>query len=115
MKATWTFSSLLGLRCPVCGADSFKAGWYKSAKACAQCGQNFEPEQGFFAGAIYPMYGMGAVVAGGTGLLVALGGGSFAAMLIAAGVALLACSPWIFWYARLGFLHTNHRFFGDQH
>jgi hypothetical protein len=60
------------------------------------------------------MYGMGAFVAGAAGLITALEGGSFTAMLVAAGIALAVASPWIFWYARLGFLHSNHRFFGDS-
>ena len=113
MKQSWTMTSLFALRCPVCGANTFKTGLYKTAKVCAQCKENFEPEQGFYAGAIYPMYGMGAFVAGTTGLMVALLGGSFSAMLIYAGLVLAVFSPWIFWYARLSFLHTNHRFFKD--
>ena len=115
MKQTWTFGSLLALRCPVCGADTFKAGFFKTAKACARCGEDFEPESGFYAGAIYPMYAMGALVGGITGLTVVLLSGSFMAGMLTAALAFALCSPWIFWLARLGFLHTNHRFFSEKH
>jgi uncharacterized protein (DUF983 family) len=111
----WSLSSLLRLRCPSCGADSFRAGLYRTAKACAACGQRFERESGFYAGAIYPFYG-GSVAVGGLALLAAtLGLGlSFEAGLGVAAAAVLLASPWLFWYSRLSFLHTDHRFFGGE-
>ncbi len=114
MRKTWTFGSLLALRCPVCHGDTFKAGWFKTAKRCARCGQDFEPESGFFAGAIYPMYAMGALVGGLAGLVAAIAGAGTLGMIVAAAAALAAASPWIFWLSRLGFLHTNHRFFSEK-
>jgi uncharacterized protein (DUF983 family) len=114
VKETWTFKSLLTLRCPVCGGRTFTAGIFKTARVCSRCGEDFEPESGFFAGAIYPMYAMGALVGGSVGLLAALEGASVGWMFACAAGALLLCSPLIFWWARLGFLHTNHRFFKDR-
>ena len=111
----WSIASLLRLRCPACGADSFRAGLFRTAKACAACGQVFEREGGFYAGAIYPFYA-GAVVVGGLGLLLAtlgLGLRFEAGLGVAAGAVLLA-SPWLFWYSRLSFIHTDHRFFSDE-
>jgi uncharacterized protein (DUF983 family) len=114
MPGKWTVGSLLSLRCPNCGADTFKAGLYQTAKACSQCGQVFERESGFFAGAIYPFYG-GAVVLGGLVMLVfTVGfGWRFESAMAAAGVAVALASPWLFWYSRLSFLHTDHRFFKE--
>lgn len=114
MKETWTFGSLMALKCPLCGHDTFKAGFYRSAKKCSHCGLDFEPETGFYAGSIYPMYGMSALIGGSVSMAVFLSGGSVAWMFTAAIAALLVASPWIFWYARLGFLHTNHRFFEEK-
>jgi uncharacterized protein (DUF983 family) len=111
----WSISSLLRLRCPACGADSFRAGLYSTAKACARCGQAFERESGFFAGAIYPFYA-GAVLVGGAMLAGSCWGlgWSLEAGLVAAGLAVLLASPWLFWYSRLSFLHTDHRFFREE-
>lgn len=111
----WSFASWLRLRCPACGGDSFRDGYFRTAKSCARCGQVFERESGFYAGAIYPFYA-GAVLLGGLTLLavrLGLGLGFEASLSCAAGGVLLA-SPWLFWYSRLGFLHTDHRFFGEE-
>jgi uncharacterized protein (DUF983 family) len=103
------------LRCPACGGDSFRAGLFRTAKACAACGQVFERESGFYAGAIYPLYA-GAVLVGGLALAAATWGLGlrFEAGLAAAAVAVLLASPWLFWYSRLSFVHTDHRFFRDE-
>jgi uncharacterized protein (DUF983 family) len=114
MKETWTFGALLALRCPVCGGNTFRAGLFRTARACAQCGEDFEPESGFFAGAIYPMYGMSALIGGAVGLMAACFGASAGWMFALGAAAILISSPLIFWWARLGFLYTNHRFFGDK-
>lgn len=111
----WSFVSLLRLRCPGCGADSFRAGLFRTAKTCRTCGLDFERESGFYAGAIYPFYAMAALlglVAAVLGRL-AWGLGLDACLGLAAGAVALA-SPWLFCYARLGFLHTDHRFFRED-
>jgi uncharacterized protein (DUF983 family) len=111
----WSLASLLRLRCPACGRDGFRAGWYRTAEACPHCGQVFERESGFYAGAIYPLYG-GAVLLGGLAVLLlrlAFGWGLHACLAGAAAAVLLA-SPWLFWYARLSFVHTAHRFFRED-
>jgi len=111
----WSLQSLLRLRCPTCGADGFRAGWFRTAKACPACGQVFERESGFYAGAIYPLYG-GAVALGGLAMLAlrfGFGWGLDACLAGAAGLVLLL-SPWLFWFARLTFVHTVHRFFGED-
>ncbi len=113
-RETWTFASLLALRCPVCGGNTFKAGIFRTSKRCARCGEDFEPEPGFFAGAIYPMYGLGAFVGGLAGIIAGLFDASLFGVVLSAGVTMAVFSPWIFWVSRLGFLHTNHRFFKDQ-
>lgn len=114
MKNAWSFNRLLHLRCPRCGADSFRAGWFKTAKACSSCGLVFEREAGFYAGAIYPFYG-GAVLLGAVGLLFSLFalGWSFERGMAVGGALVLLASPWLFWYSRLAFLNTDHRFFKE--
>jgi uncharacterized protein (DUF983 family) len=40
-------------RCPECGQTPIFQTFLKVRKQCANCGLEFEPEQGFFIGAIY--------------------------------------------------------------
>jgi len=109
----WSVSSLLRLRCPTCGANTFRNGFFRTAQSCSACGHIFERESGFYAGAVYPMYAF-AVVLGGICIVIAyLAGCSFNECLILAGLALVLASPWLFWYSRLFFIHTDHRFFGN--
>ena len=37
----------------------------------------------------------------------------FEAAMIPAAAAVALASPWLFWYSRLSFLHTDHRFFKE--
>jgi uncharacterized protein (DUF983 family) len=116
MSKPWSFGSLLALRCPECGQDTFKAGLYHTAKTCASCGFVFEPETGFYAGAIYPLYG-GSVILGGLAFtaVTLLWDWGFGAALGAAAGAVLLASPFLFKLSRLAFIHTNHRFFREGH
>jgi uncharacterized protein (DUF983 family) len=109
----WSIGSLLTLDCPACGANTFRAGIFRTSRRCSRCGEDFEPESGFFAGAIYPMYGLGAFLGGTAGLLALFFGASYTVSFFCAAGTLLLLSPWIFWVSRMGFLHTNHRFFQD--
>jgi len=115
MSQPWSLGSLLRLRCPSCGADSFKAGLFHTAKACSACGFVFEPETGFYAGAIYPLYGGSVILGGLTFALVTMAWDwGFGAALGAAAAVVLLASPWLFKLARLAFIHTNHRFFQGE-
>lgn len=115
MTQAWTFRSLLGLRCPRCGADSFKTGFFKTAPTCSACGMVFDQGSGFYAGAIYPFYG-GAAILGGIALLICtlVLDWSFEHGMLLASLLVLLATPWLFWYSRLTFIHTNHRFFGED-
>jgi uncharacterized protein (DUF983 family) len=52
--------SLLGhslrLRCPRCGIGCLYSKPFRMEEQCAHCGLKFEPEQGYFIGAIYINY-----------------------------------------------------------
>jgi predicted RNA-binding Zn-ribbon protein involved in translation (DUF1610 family) len=51
-------------RCPNCGgATLFKEGrWFEVNKACAQCGLQFERDEGFFIGSMSINYGVTLVL-----------------------------------------------------
>lgn len=110
----WSLASLIRLRCPACGGDTFRHGLFRTARKCEACGHVFERESGFYAGAIYPMYVSGVVLGGLCFFAGRLAGLSFDQCLIMDGSVLALLSPWLFWYARLFFIHTDHRFFGEH-
>ena len=111
---SWSLDSLLRLRCPACSKDSFRAGIFRTNAACGDCGQVFEREAGFYAGAIYPFYAAAAALGGLCVLCGHWAGLGLAGGMVLAGAAVALASPWLFWYARLSFLHTDHRFFGED-
>ena len=60
--------SVLGNKCPKClqgnfykSSNPFKVFFDKNAmnKSCSHCGQSFEPETGYYYGAMYVSYGIG--------------------------------------------------------
>jgi uncharacterized protein (DUF983 family) len=103
---------ILSLRCPRCKKGSLKGGLFSTAERCSACGLKFEKEHGYFAGAIYPMYGMCGALGGGVALLAIFGWDLGIWGSVACGaVAVLLASPYLFWVSRSAFLHAEERFF----
>ncbi|MES2202595.1 MAG: hypothetical protein V4498_10115 [candidate division FCPU426 bacterium] len=107
-----TLRGILTLRCPHCLKGSVRAGLFRTAKHCPVCGHLFEIEPGFYAGAIYSLYGMAGFVGGVTALfcLFVLDQGPFASVLCGS-VAVALVSPYLFWLSRTAFIHAEERFF----
>ena len=103
---------ILSLRCPRCGKGSLAAGLYKTARSCSACGMLFEKESGYYAGAIYPLYGMSGAVGGLTALvaMLAFDLGIWGSVACGAAAVILA-SPYLFWVSRSAFLNAEDRFF----
>ena len=103
---------VLTLRCPHCGKASVADGFFKTSRNCRACGVLLENEAGFFAGAIYPLYGMAGALGGMVALvaLLALNWSPFKSVAAGCGVVLLA-SPYLFWLSRAVFLHAEKKFF----
>lgn len=103
---------IISLKCPHCGKGSLVAGLFKTAKSCSSCGMVFEKESGYFAGAIYPLYGMSGAVGGLTSLIAMLvfDFGIWGSVAFGAAAVLLA-SPYLFWVSRSAFLNAEDRFF----
>jgi uncharacterized protein (DUF983 family) len=103
---------ILKLRCPRCGKGSLAAGLFKTAKSCPNCGMLFEKESGYFAGAIYPLYGMSGALGGLVALIALLGFGLGVWQSVAWGsAAVVLASPYLFWVSRSAFLNAEERFF----
>ena len=108
-KKSNVISSVMRFKCPRCHEGNlfcnknvyqFK-GFFKMPKECERCGQDFEPETGFYLGAMYVSYA----------LTIALNVAIFVALLvfqlynltnffIVAGIALVATLPYVFKISR---------------
>ena len=103
---------VLKLRCPHCHQGSIAAGLYKTARNCPSCGALFEKEPGYFAGAIYPLYGISCIAGGLVALTLSLAfDASVLTAVACAAVLVLLLSPYFFWLSRCAFLHAEERFF----
>jgi uncharacterized protein (DUF983 family) len=103
---------ILFLRCPSCRKPTLAKGLFRTEKDCRSCGRVFEKEPGYYAGAIYPLYGMAGLLGGLIGAL-AMAFTEWEPLgvmaLASAGVAL--ASPYLFWVSRCAFIHADERFF----
>jgi len=112
--------ALLGLRCPRCRQGRLFTHSALQLRhfddmppACSICGQSFEPEVGFYWGAMYISYGFSTVIVAIVGGLVYWLGHDPAVWVYVVGVALavLAFTPLMFRYARAVMLYA----FGGAH
>jgi uncharacterized protein (DUF983 family) len=88
----------LALRCPACGTTALYARRFVMRPRCAACGLEYEPEQGFFVGAIYVNYAVTATVGLGSVLVLdAFWPMSLTAQLLVA-VPLMALVPIVFFH-----------------
>ena len=95
------------LRCPFCGEGKLFRGWFRMHDRCEQCGSSFEREPGFFLGSIYFNYGLTAVIATATYMVLLFGFRVNENALLAGMLVFVVLFPmWFFRYARslwLGF------------
>ena len=94
-------------RCPCCLAGRAFFGLFKMKGNCSECGLRFEPEPGYYAGALYISYAMGLVVAGPMSLWMMFRQYSAIAMISATILVLAPLSPIIFRYSRLMWIYID--------
>jgi len=88
----------LALRCPACGTTPLYVRRFVMQPSCAECGLVYEPEQGFFVGAIYVNYAVTAAIGLGSVLVLdAFRPMSITAQLLVA-VPLMALVPVLFFH-----------------
>lgn len=108
--------AILRQRCPECGVGRVFAGPTRMNEHCPACGYRFEPEPGYFTGAMYFSYALGipilaaAVLAGKLWLVPSW---PLHWVLLAAWVAFLPLVPAVFRYSRVLFIHFD-RFFDPE-
>lgn len=104
--------AMLRLRCPHCLSGPVAKGLFSTHASCPQCGWAYERESGFYAGAIYSLYGMVAVVGWSVSLtLIFAFDWALGPAMGLAGLAVALLLPYLFWLSRTSFIHLDHRFF----
>src|SRR5438094_5839911 len=98
-RALW---ALLRQRCPRCHQGRLFRGWVGMNDPCPVCGLIFQREEGYFLGAMYVSYLLGAVFLGGAYLLATALLPHWNEYLILAGLFLpyLLLTPVVFRYSR---------------
>lgn len=101
--------SIFQLKCPKCRkGDMFVhknmyrfSGFFDMPKNCACCGQDFEPETGFYFGAMYVSYGLTVALSVAVFVVTLIFDiYSLKIFLIINGIVLLALLPYIFRVSR---------------
>lgn len=102
------FGAVLRLRCPKCRRGPLFSGWTRMAKRCVVCAYDFEPEVGFYVGAMYISYPLGALAALPlVAVLYRLGLGELW-IFGAAAAQLVLMMPLLFRYSRALWLHLAY-------
>jgi len=101
--------ALARLRCPRCHTGRLFRGWFAMNDPCPVCGLIFQREEGYFLGAMYVSYLLGAVLLGagyflGTMLLT---GWHDHAILAGLFVLYLPLTPVIFRYSRAVWIYID--------
>lgn len=109
MKRLW---AILLKRCPSCLEGPVYAGYWKMHETCPVCGYRFQRDAGYFLGALYFNYPIGALVLGGLTLLAywLLPSWSLQAAMLLALVPFLLTVPAIVRYSRILWLHFDQPF-----
>ncbi len=99
--------AILSRRCPRCLRRKVFRGLFAMHDRCPECHLKFEREQGYFVGAMYISYILALLlVLPVYGILYLLNASSFASIVVI-GVLLVLCSPFLFQYSRILWLHLD--------
>src|SRR5262245_5008645 len=88
-------------RCPCCVEASAFSGLFKMNDECARCGLRFEPEPGYYAGALYISYALALILVAPLSLWMMYNDYSAFAIIAASILVLAPLSPLFFRYSRL--------------
>jgi len=101
------FLAILKQRCPRCLRGRVFVGLLRMNQYCSECGLTFEREPGYFVGAMYVSYSLAIITVVPTWRVMMLMGVSGWGILLAISVQLVLCSPLLFRYSRVIWLHFD--------
>lgn len=100
--------SILYLKCPRCNSGNLfsneklyrRKGFFDMPERCSHCGLKYQPEPGFFYGAMFVSYGLSILITGLVWFILTLFGFDFMAVIWASVITLLISMPLVFRLSR---------------
>lgn len=114
MENSATLKPLLAMKCPKCHKGNlftYKSPFsfkhiHEMPKECPLCGQPFEPEPGFYTGAMYVNYGITVIITGLSYLILEIIFKVSPLVFFSSYITiLLVLSPFLFRYSRVIYLY----------
>ena len=103
-------AAIVKQRCPRCLHGQVFATLFRMHEQCPVYRLRFEREPGYFTGAMYLSYGVAIIATAPVWLIMAWLGRSLGEVPLVIGPLLVVGSPWLFWYARVLWLHRDQAF-----
>ncbi len=103
-------TAVLKQRCPRCLRGKVFCALLKMNVICPVCGLVFEPEPGYFAGAMYFSYALAVLLVLPTVALLVILGASDSWIIVLAALQLIVLSPLTFRYSRIAWMHFERVF-----
>jgi uncharacterized protein (DUF983 family) len=110
--------ALLAGKCPRCGDGDIFYSWFSGRppsmhEACSACGLDYEPDPGYFVGAMYASYAFGVFTVIPVAMaLVLFFEASIALTLVIAAIQTLVMAPFVYRASRVLWLHIDQAMTG---
>ncbi|HQV32919.1 MAG TPA: DUF983 domain-containing protein [Calditrichia bacterium] len=105
-----SFFSLLGQRCPRCKKGPLFQRLFKMNQTCSVCELPFEPEPGYYTGAMYFSYLIGTFILIPIWLYLMYSEWPFLTALFSVLGLNILMAPFLFRYSRVVWLHMDYGF-----
>ncbi len=109
MESVKAISGIASNLCPRCRQGKVFKGLYRMRARCGECNLDFEPESGYYLGAMIFSYAFGTfsiiptVVA-----MVFWAEAPLSGIVLVPSLQLILMNPWLFKFSRLAWLHLDH-------
>jgi len=108
-KAPFRLGSILRARCPSCHTGAVMKGLFTFYPRCEKCGYNFNPENGFYLGAMALSYLLIAMLTIPPMIALKVFNVDIAVLIAFPFVEFLVVGPLVIFYARVAWLHLEYR------
>jgi len=108
-EATFRLGSILKARCPACHQGKITNGIFKIRRRCPKCSHDFNPEPGYFLGAMAVGFILAAMLTIPPTIALKLLGADVQVLVVAPLIEFIFVGSFIFYYAKIVWLHVEYR------